>query len=75
MIVPGEMPLNILLAANGISRVDDVPIVDGLAVTMKMAELFVDLRKSVGLAQSRHGWMGAQPDASRVDECSISSFV
>jgi hypothetical protein len=25
------MPLNILLAAHGISRVDDVPIVDGLA--------------------------------------------
>jgi Asp/Glu/hydantoin racemase len=68
VIVPGEMPLNILLAANGVSRVDDVPIVDGLAVTMKMTELFVDLRRSVGLSQSRHGWMGAQPEASRVGE-------
>jgi hypothetical protein len=62
------MPLNILLAAHGISRVDDVPIVDGLAVTMKMAEMLVDLRRSVGLSQSRHGWNGAAPRPERVDE-------
>jgi len=68
VIVPGEMPLNVLLAVNGISRVDDVPIVDGLAVTMKMSELLVDLRRTTGLAQSRHGWMGGQPQAARVDE-------
>jgi len=68
VIVPGEMPLNILLAANGIARVDDVPIVDGLAVTMKMAEMLVDLRRSVGLAQSRHGWTGSSPQPGRVDE-------
>ena len=68
VIVPGEMPLNILLAANGIARVDDVPIVDGLAVTMKMAEMLVDLRRSVGLAQSRHGFNGAAPPPGRVNE-------
>jgi Asp/Glu/hydantoin racemase len=68
VIVPGEMPLNLLLAANGVSRVDDVPIVDGLAVTMKMAETLVDLRRSVGLKQSRHGWMSAAPQAGRVEE-------
>jgi allantoin racemase len=65
VIVPGEMPLNVLLAANGISRVDDVPIVDGLAVTMKMAETLVDLRRSVGLSQSRHGFHGAAPQPGR----------
>ena len=68
VIVPGEMPLNLLLAANGISRVDDVPIVDGLAVTLKMAECLVDLRRSVGLKQSRHGWMSAAPQPGRVEE-------
>jgi Asp/Glu/hydantoin racemase len=68
VIVPGEMPLNILLASNGINRVDDVPIVDGLAVTLKMAEMLVDLRRSVGLAQSRHGWNGAAPERARVNE-------
>lgn len=68
VIVPGEMPLNILLAVNGISRVDDVPVVDGLAVTLKMAEMLVDLRRTTGLAQSRHGWMGAQPADARVDQ-------
>ena len=68
VIVPGEMPLNILLAANGIARVDGVPVVDGLAVTMKMCEMLVDLRGSVGLMQSRHGWMGAAPQPGRVEE-------
>lgn len=68
VIVPGEMPLNVLLAANGVSRVDDVPVVDGLAVTMKMAELQVDLKRTIGLTQSRHGWMGAQPASERVDQ-------
>lgn len=68
VIVPGEMPLNILLAMNGITRVDDVPIIDGLAVTMKMAESLADLRQSVGLMQSRHGFNGAKPDPGRVSE-------
>lgn len=68
VIVPGEMPLNLLLAANGISHVDDVPIVDGVAVTLKMAEMLVDLRRTTGLTQSRHGWMNAQPKAERVRE-------
>lgn len=68
VIVPGEMPLNILLATHGVNRVDDVPIVDGLAVTMKMTELLVDLKQSVGLTQSRHGWNGAAPQPGRVEE-------
>lgn len=68
VIVPGEMPLNVLLATHGINRVDDVPVVDGLAVTMKMAELFVDLKQTVGLWQTRHGWHGARPDPGRLQE-------
>lgn len=68
VIVPGEMPLNVFLASHGVSHVDGVPIVDGLAVTMKMAELLVDLRRSVGLTQSRHGWYGARPQPARVVE-------
>jgi Asp/Glu/hydantoin racemase len=68
VIVPGEMPLNVLLASNGVTRIDDVPIIDGLAVTLKLAESLVDLRRTVGLKQSRHGWMGAAPAAARVRE-------
>ncbi len=68
VIVPGEMPLNLLLAVNGVARVDDVPVVDGLAVTLKQAEMLVDLRRTTGLMQSRHGWMNAQPAAERIDQ-------
>ena len=68
VIIPGEMPLNILLATHGINRVRDVPIMDGIAVTLKMAEMQVSLRQTVGLSQSRHGWMNANPPRERVDE-------
>lgn len=68
VIVPGEMPLNVLLAVNGENRVDCVPIVDGLAVTLKMAEMQVELRRSTGLGQTRQGYFGAAPDPARVAE-------
>jgi allantoin racemase len=68
VIIPGEMPLNVLLAANGVTRVGNVPIVDGLAVTLKLAESLVDLKKTVGLGHSRHGWMNAAPERARVRE-------
>ena len=51
-----------------ISRVDDVPVVDGLAATIKMAEMMVDLRKGSGLTASLHGWFNAAPRPERVAE-------
>ena len=72
VIVPGEMPMNILLAKNGITQVDGVPVIDGLAVTMKLAECMVDLRQSVGMKQSRNGFFGEAPDPARVEQ--MTSF-
>lgn len=68
VIVPGEVPLNLLLAMNGVNRVDDVPILDGLSSTMKMAELMVDLHRATGIRHSRHGWFNSVPGGKRVDE-------
>ena len=68
VLIGGSMPLSVLLASHGISRVDDVPVVDGLAATIKMAEMMVDLKKSSGLSVSRHGWFNAAPRAERVAE-------
>lgn len=68
VIIPGEMPLNILLATHGVRRIQGVPIMDGVAVTLKMAEMQVSLRRTVGLAQSRQGWMNAAPERERVDQ-------
>jgi len=67
-IIPGEIPLNVLLASEGVSRVDDVPLIDSLAVTLKMAELMVDLKSSTGLSPSRRGWSNAAPSRERVKE-------
>ena len=68
VIIPGEMPLNVLLAINGVKAIDGVPILDGLAVTMKLAEAFADLHKSIGFSQTRHGFFGERPARERLDQ-------
>jgi len=68
VIIPGEIPLNVLLASEGVNRVDDVPLIDRLGLTIKMTETFVDLRASSGLAPSRHGWRNAAPRPERVTQ-------
>ena len=50
VIIPGEIPMNVLLATEGVHRVDDVPVIDCLGVTMKMTETMVDLKAASGLA-------------------------
>ncbi len=68
VIIPGEAPLCVLLAKNGVSRVDDVPVVDALGATIKMAEAMVDLRRSSGLAPARRGYFMERPPRERVKE-------
>jgi Asp/Glu/hydantoin racemase len=68
VIIPGEVPLNLLLARNGINRVDDVPLIDGLASTMKMAEMMVDLQRATGIRHSRAGWFNSVPSQERLDQ-------
>lgn len=68
VIIPGEVPLSMLLAKNGITRVDDVPVMDTLACSLKMAELMVDLTRATGIRHSRHGFFNSVPSTARVDE-------
>jgi len=68
VIIPGEAPLCVLLARNGVNRVDDVPVLDALGATIKMAESMVDLRRSSGIAPSRRGYFMEQPPRERVKE-------
>jgi Asp/Glu/hydantoin racemase len=68
VIIPGEAPLCVLLANNGITRIDDVPVLDALAATIKMAECMVDLRRSSGAAPARTGYFSDQPPRERVKE-------
>lgn len=68
VIIPGEAPLCALLMKHGISRIDDVPIVDALGATIKMAEAMADLRRSSGLAPARGGYFTGKPPRERVKE-------
>lgn len=67
VIVPGEGPLNVFLADQGVSRVDDVPVLDSLATCARVAELRAAQHRRTGLKPSRVGFYGAQPDRRLLD--------
>jgi len=68
VIIPGEAPLCSLLAANGINRVDDVPVLDGFGATIKMAEMMVDFKRATGVTPSSQGYFCATPPRKRLNE-------
>ncbi|MCB8882637.1 hypothetical protein ACELLULO517_20500 [Acidisoma cellulosilytica] len=67
-IIPGEAPLCLLLARHGISRIDDVPVIDALGATIKLAELSVDLRRLTGLAPANRDYFSRKPPRERLLE-------
>ena len=66
VIIPGEVPLCTLLSQNGVSRVDEVPIVDAYATTLCTAEMMVDLKRKLGLSVNRRGYFYTAPKPERV---------
>ena len=68
VILPGEAPLGLLLQRNGIYRVDEVPIMDGSATTVKTAEMMVQLRRNSGMRVARQGYFYNRPPQQRIDE-------
>jgi Asp/Glu/hydantoin racemase len=66
VVIPGEIPMNVLLATEGVVRVDNALVLDGLGVTVKMAEAAVDMKAALGLSHSRHGFFNAAPRRERV---------
>ncbi len=68
VIVPAEMPLNLLLAKAGISRIGNASVIDGLAACMRAAEQLSDLKNSSGIGASAQGYFNARPDKRRVSE-------
>lgn len=66
VIVPGEGPLNVFLATNGIARIGDVPVVDSFAAGIKMCESLVDLREKSGIYMTRRGYYNAKPPKEAV---------
>ncbi|MBO1111461.1 aspartate/glutamate racemase family protein [Bordetella petrii] len=68
VIIPGEAPMNVLLARNGVAEVDGVPVLDSLASWIKQAEALGDLRRLCGIQASRRGFYNTPPDLDRVTE-------
>ena len=61
VLVPGEGPLNVLLAHHGITRVDDVPVLDSLGVAVAMCELRARTHRMSDLRPPRRGFYFATP--------------
>jgi len=68
VIIPGEAPLSVLLKKEGINRVDNVPILDGIATTLKSAEVMVDLKRQLGITRATQGYYQATPPRERIKE-------
>ena len=65
VIIPGEIPMNVLLASEGVTRVDGALVMDGLGATIKMTEAMVEMKSAIGLGHSRHGFFNAAPRPER----------
>jgi allantoin racemase len=67
VIVPGEGPLNVFLADQGVSRVDDVPVIDSLGVGLALCEVRARMYRNSGLVPARRGFFFATPPAEVLD--------
>lgn len=68
VIIPGEAPLCVLLASQGVSQVDGVPVLDSLSCWIKQAELLVDLKRQSGVERCQRGYFNEPPPRERFDE-------
>lgn len=66
VLVPGEGPLNVFLADQGISRVDDVPVIDSLATGLALSEVRADFHRRADLRPPRNGFYFSRPGAELV---------
>jgi Asp/Glu/hydantoin racemase len=68
VIVPGEMPLNLLLSKAGVTQIAGASVIDGIATSFKFAEMLVDLKKLSGMGPSNRGFFHAAPDRPRFEQ-------
>ena len=70
VIIPGEAPMSLMLHRAGITRIDDVPVIESVSATLKTAEMLADIRKQLGTWRSTRGYYQAIPPRERVKELS-----
>jgi len=66
-IIPGQLYLSEAIVRAGVTRIDEVPIVDGLAALVKMAEAMADLKK-LGISVTRRGYAHARPPRDLLEQ-------
>jgi Asp/Glu/hydantoin racemase len=66
VLIPGQLYLSEAIARAGVTRIDEVPVMDGLSATLKMAEAMADF-KQLGISVTRRGYLHAQPPADIVE--------
>lgn len=65
-LIPGQLYLSEAIARSGVTRIDDAPIVDGLAATLKTAQVMVDLKR-LGIGVTRRGYTHARPEPAMIE--------
>ncbi len=66
VLIPGEGLTNEILFAAGVREVDGVPVVDANGLLIKMAELFVDLRRLHLVDRPKVGYYNRRPAAEHI---------
>lgn len=65
-VIPGQLYLSEAIARAGCTRIDDVPVVDGLASIIKMAEVMADFAQ-LGISVTRRGYLHARPPREMIE--------
>lgn len=65
-IIPGQLYLSEAIARAGVTRIDEAPVVDALASTLKMAEAMADLKR-LGIGVTRRGYAHARPPRDMIE--------
>lgn len=65
-LIPGQLYLSEAIFHAGITRIDEVPVIDALSTTIKMAEAMGDLKR-LGISVTRRGYTHARPPQDILD--------
>lgn len=68
VVIPGEAPVSAVLSVAGLSRVDEIAVIDCLGVTLKFGEALVELARTTGMRASGSTFFSARPPAGRLAE-------
>lgn len=65
VIVPGPGPMNLLMARQGLTRIDDVPVIDSLRASAEMCAMLARMRRA-GVYPHRSGFYWGRPERAQL---------